>query len=69
MDTFLSRCKTKLDDYGTRIKGLEVEMNTNVVKKMVYEADKSKNEEKFSQIIQDANGLSSIVAKKLKRSS
>ncbi|MEJ7286392.1 hypothetical protein WL294_12565, partial [Staphylococcus epidermidis] len=30
--------KTKLDDYGTRIKGLEVEMNTNVVKKSVYEA-------------------------------
>ena len=59
--------KTKLDDYGTRIKGLEVEMNTNVVKKMVYEADKTKNEEKFSKIIQDANGLTSIVAKKVEK--
>ncbi|CAC5437664.1 phage protein [Staphylococcus aureus] len=57
--------KTKLDDYGTRIKGLEVEMNTNVVKKSVYEADKSKNEEKLSKIIQDANSLTSIVSKKV----
>lgn len=54
-----------VDSNVTRINALEVEMNTNVVKKSVYAADKTKNEERFSQIIQDANGLSSIVSKKV----
>lgn len=54
-----------VDNNVSRINALEVEMNTNVVKKSVYAIDKSKNEERFSQIIQDANGLSSIVSKKV----
>lgn len=54
-----------VDSNVSRINALEVEMNTNVVKKSVYAADKTKNEERFSQIIQDANGLSSIVGKKV----
>ncbi|QYG29981.1 tail fiber domain-containing protein [Mammaliicoccus sciuri] len=54
-----------VDSNVSRINALEVEMNTNVVKKSVYAADKTKNEERFSQIIQDANGLTSIVGKKV----
>ncbi|WP_239704827.1 tail fiber domain-containing protein [Mammaliicoccus sp. E-M24] len=54
-----------VDSNVSRINALEVEMNTNVVKKSVYAADKTKNEERFSKIIQDANGLSSIVSKKV----
>ncbi|WP_239740256.1 tail fiber domain-containing protein [Mammaliicoccus sp. P-M59] len=54
-----------VDSNVSRINALEVEMNTNVVKKLVYAADKSKNEERFSQITQTADGLSSLVSKKV----
>lgn len=54
-----------VDNNVNRINALEVEMNTNVVKKLVYENDKTKNEERFSKITQDANGIKSEVSKKV----
>lgn len=54
-----------VDSNVSRINALEVEMNTNVVKKLVYENDKTKNEERFSKITQDANGIKSEVSKKV----
>lgn len=53
------------DNHETRIKALEVEMDTNVVKKLVYEKDKATNEEKFSKITQTADGIKSEVSKKV----
>lgn len=54
-----------VDNHETRIKALEVEMDTNVVKKLVYEKDKATNEEKFSKITQTADGIKSEVSKKV----
>lgn len=54
-----------VDSNVSRINALEIEMNTNVVKKLVYEKDKASNEEKFSQIVQNANEITSIVSKKV----
>lgn len=57
--------QNRIEDHEGRITGLETEMNTNVVKKLVYTTDKSKNEERFSKIEQTANGLTSTVSKKV----
>lgn len=54
-----------VDSNVTRINALELEMNTNVVKKLVYEKDKASNEEKFSKITQTADGIISEVSKKV----
>lgn len=54
-----------VDNNVKRINALEVEMNTNVVKKLVYEKDKTKNEERFAQIVQNANEITSVVSKKV----
>lgn len=55
----------QLDNHNNKITGIETELNTNVVKKKVYDIDKAKDEEKFSQIMQSANELSSVVSKKV----
>lgn len=54
-----------VDSNVSRINALEIEMNTNVVKKLVYEKDKATNEEKFSKITQTADGIKSEVSKKV----
>lgn len=65
IDDTIKNTNKRLDAHGDRIQGLETEMNTNVVKKNIYEIDKKTNEEKFAKITQDANGLKSVVSQKI----
>lgn len=57
----------EIKSHNQRITVIENELSNNVVKKSVYETDKQANEQKFSQITQSADGLTSIVSKKVGR--
>lgn len=52
-------------NHENRIVTIENEVANNVVKKSVYEQDKASNAQKFSQITQSAEGLASVVSKKV----
>lgn len=56
---------SEIEGHNKRITIVENELSNNVVKKSVYELDKKSNEQKFSQITQSAEGLASIVSKKV----
>lgn len=65
IETETRRLDGRIDGHNTRIQSLEVEMDTNVVKKRVYEADKQMNESKLTEITQTAEGLQSEVSRKV----
>lgn len=65
VDGEIRRIDGTLGSHNERITGLETEMSTNVVKKNIYERDRQANTEKFAQITQTAEGLESVVGRKV----
>lgn len=60
---------TKVDNYVSkndkRVTAIETELNTNVVKKKVYDSFMQENTKKLAEITQSANGIKSEVSKKV----
>lgn len=61
----LNELKDTVNNHGNRISSLELEMNTNVVKKSVFEQNLAAQTEKLTQITQTADGIMSEVSKKI----